>query len=93
MYFSELFEWFRPHEKQLTGATGDRRNVGLADHGTIFLDEIGDLRMDHRKKLGASGQIILSSWATTATTVSHRVRLIATQKGVSEMVSRDLYSG
>ena len=42
MYFSELFEWFRPHEKQLTGATGDRRNVGLADHGTIFLDEIGD---------------------------------------------------
>src|SRR6185312_3865168 len=49
LFESELFG----HVKgSFTGATSDRRGYfGLADHGTIFLDEIGDLRMDHQSKL------------------------------------------
>jgi transcriptional regulator with GAF, ATPase, and Fis domain len=35
-----------------TGATGDRKGYfELADQGTIFLDEIGDLRLEHQGKL------------------------------------------
>jgi CHASE2 domain-containing sensor protein len=49
LFESELFG----HSKgSFTGATADRRGYfELANHGTIFLDEIGDLRLDHQSKL------------------------------------------
>ena len=81
-----------------TGATGDRRGYfGLADHGTIFLDEIGDLRMDHQSKLlrVLQDKSFYRVGATTPTTVD--VRIVAAtnrdlQKGVSEGWFReDLY--
>src|SRR5882762_10153956 len=49
LFESELFG----HTKgSFTGATADRKGYfELANHGTIFLDEIGDLRLDHQSKL------------------------------------------
>ena len=49
LFESELFG----HVKgSFTGATADRRGFfELANRGTIFLDEIGDLRLDHQSKL------------------------------------------
>jgi transcriptional regulator with PAS, ATPase and Fis domain len=49
LFESELFG----HVKgSFTGATGDRKGYfELAHHGTIFLDEIGDLRLEHQSKL------------------------------------------
>ena len=49
LFESELFG----HVKgSFTGAAADRRGYfELANHGTIFLDEIGDLRLDHQSKL------------------------------------------
>jgi transcriptional regulator with PAS, ATPase and Fis domain len=49
LFESELFG----HVKgSFTGATRDRRGYfELAHQGTIFLDEIGDLRLDHQSKL------------------------------------------
>jgi len=49
LFESELFGHTRG---SFTGATADRRGYfELANHGTIFLDEIGDLRLDHQSKL------------------------------------------
>jgi Nif-specific regulatory protein len=49
LFESELFG----HVKgAFTGAAGERRGFfELADRGTIFLDEIGELRIDHQSKL------------------------------------------
>jgi DNA-binding NtrC family response regulator len=50
----ELFEsaLFGHMRGSFTGATGDRKGYfELADKGTIFLDEIGDLRAEHQGKL------------------------------------------
>ena len=95
LFESELFG----HVKgSFTGATGERRGYfGLADHGTIFLDEIGDLRMDHQSKLlrVLQDKSFYRVGATTPTTVD--VRIVAAtnrdlQKGVSEGWFReDLY--
>ena len=95
LFESELFG----HVKgSFTGATGDRRGYfGLADRGTIFLDEIGDLRMDHQSKLlrVLQDKSFYRVGATTPTTVD--VRIVAAtnrdlQKGVSEGWFReDLY--
>ncbi len=95
LFESELFG----HTKgSFTGATGDRRGYfGLADHGTIFLDEIGDLRMDHQSKLlrVLQDKSFYRVGATTPTTVD--VRIVAAtnrdlQRGVSEGWFReDLY--
>jgi transcriptional regulator with PAS, ATPase and Fis domain/CHASE2 domain-containing sensor protein len=95
LFESELFG----HVKgSFTGATGDRRGYfGLADHGTIFLDEIGDLRMDHQSKLlrVLQDKSFYRVGATIPTTVD--VRIVAAtnrdlQKGVSEGWFReDLY--
>ncbi len=96
----ELFEseLFGHMKGSFTGATGDRRGYfGLADHGTIFLDEIGDLRMDHQSKLlrVLQEKSFYRVGATTPTTVD--VRIVAAtnrnlQKGVSEGWFReDLY--
>ena len=96
----ELFEseLFGHMKGSFTGATGDRRGYfGLADHGTIFLDEIGDLRMDHQSKLlrVLEDKSFYRVGATTPTTVD--VRIVAAtnrnlQKGVSEGWFReDLY--
>ncbi len=96
----ELFEseLFGHMKGSFTGATADRRGYfGLADHGTIFLDEIGDLRMDHQSKLlrVLQDKSFYRVGATAPTTVD--VRIVAAtnrdlQKGVSEGWFReDLY--
>lgn len=95
LFESELFGHMKG---SFTGATADRRGYfGLADHGTIFLDEIGDLRMDHQSKLlrVLQDKTFYRVGATTQTTVD--VRIVAAtnrdlQKGVSEGWFReDLY--
>src|SRR6185437_2903724 len=95
LFESELFG----HTKgSFTGATSDRRGYfGLADHGTIFLDEIGDHRMDHQSKLlrVLQDKSFYRVGAAIPTTVD--VRIVAAtnrdlQKGVSEGWFReDLY--
>ncbi|BFU95672.1 MAG: putative transmembrane signal transduction receptor and sigma-54 dependent response regulator [Nitrospira sp.] len=95
LFESELFG----HTKgSFTGATVDRRGYfELANHGTIFLDEIGDLRLDHQSKLlrVLQEKSFYRVGATTATTVDVRV-VAATNRdllrGVSEGWFReDLY--
>lgn len=95
LFESELFG----HVKgSFTGATSDRRGYfELANHGTIFLDEIGDLRLDHQSKLlrVLQEKSFYRVGATTPTTVDVRV-IAATnrnlQRGVSEGWFReDLY--
>jgi len=95
LFESELFG----HTKgSFTGATMDRRGYfELAQHGTIFLDEIGDLRSDHQSKLlrVLQEKSFYRVGATTPTTVDVRV-VAATnrdlQRGVSEGWFReDLY--
>lgn len=95
LFESELFG----HTKgSFTGATADRRGYfELANHGTIFLDEIGDLRLDHQSKLlrVLQDKCFYRVGATTPTTVD--VRIVAAtnrdlQRGVSEGWFReDLY--
>jgi transcriptional regulator with PAS, ATPase and Fis domain len=95
LFESELFG----HTKgSFTGATADRRGYfELANHGTIFLDEIGDLRVDHQSKLlrVLQERSFYRVGATTPTTVD--VRIVAAtnrdlQRGVSEGWFReDLY--
>jgi len=95
LFESELFG----HTKgSFTGATAERRGYfELAHHGTIFLDEIGDLRLDHQSKLlrVLQEKSFYRVGATIATTVDVRV-VAATnrdlQRGVSEGWFReDLY--
>ena len=95
LFESELFG----HVKGgFTGATADRRGYfELANHGTIFLDEIGDLRLDHQSKLlrVLQEKSFYRVGATLPTTVDVRV-VAATnrdlQRGVSEGWFReDLY--
>jgi transcriptional regulator with PAS, ATPase and Fis domain len=95
LFESELFGHTRG---SFTGATGDRRGYfELANHGTIFLDEIGDLRLDHQSKLLRILQerSFYRVGATVPTTVD--VRIVAAtnrdlQRGVSEGWFReDLY--
>ena len=95
LFESELFG----HTKgSFTGATSDRRGYfELANHGTIFLDEIGDLRLDHQSKLlrVLQEKSFYRVGATSPTTVDVRV-VAATnrdlQRGVSEGWFReDLY--
>lgn len=95
LFESELFG----HTKgSFTGATADRRGYfELANHGTIFLDEIGDLRVDHQSKLlrVLQERSFYRVGATIPTTVD--VRIVAAtnrdlQRGVSEGWFReDLY--
>ncbi len=95
LFESELFG----HTKgSFTGATADRRGYfELAHHGTIFLDEIGDLRLDHQSKLlrVLQEKSFYRVGATMPTTVD--VRIVAAtnrdlQRGVSEGWFReDLY--
>lgn len=95
LFESELFG----HTKgSFTGATVDRRGYfELANHGTIFLDEIGDLRLDHQSKLlrVLQEKSFYRVGATMPTTVD--VRIVAAtnrdlQRGVSEGWFReDLY--
>ncbi|HLZ34614.1 MAG TPA: sigma 54-interacting transcriptional regulator [Nitrospira sp.] len=95
LFESELFG----HTKgSFTGATVDRRGYfELAGQGTIFLDEIGDLRLDHQSKLlrVLQEKSFYRVGATTPTTVD--VRIVAAtnrdlQRGVSEGWFReDLY--
>ncbi len=97
---AELFEseLFGHTKGSFTGATTDRRGYfELANHGTIFLDEIGDLRLDHQSKLlrVLQERSFYRVGATTPTTVD--VRIVAAtnrdlQRGVSEGWFReDLY--
>ncbi len=96
----ELFEseLFGHMKGSFTGATVDRRGYfELANHGTIFLDEIGDLRLDHQSKLlrVLQERSFYRVGATIPTTVD--VRIVAAtnrdlQRGVSEGWFReDLY--
>jgi len=95
LFESELFGHIRG---SFTGATADRRGYfELANHGTIFLDEIGDLRLDHQSKLlrVLQEKSFYRVGATTPTAVD--VRIVAAtnrdlQRGVSEGWFReDLY--
>lgn len=95
LFESELFGHTRG---SFTGATTDRRGYfELANHGTIFLDEIGDLRLDHQSKLlrVLQEKSFYRVGATIPTTVD--VRIVAAtnrdlQRGVSEGWFReDLY--
>ncbi len=96
----ELFEseLFGHMKGSFTGATVDRRGYfELANQGTIFLDEIGDLRLDHQSKLlrVLQERSFYRVGATVPTTVDVRV-VAATnrdlQRGVSEGWFReDLY--
>ena len=95
LFESELFG----HTKgSFTGATADRKGYfELANHGAIFLDEIGDLRLDHQSKLlrVLQEKSFYRVGATIPTTVD--VRIVAAtnrdlQRGVSEGWFReDLY--
>ena len=96
----ELFEseLFGHMKGSFTGAMSDRRGYfELANRGTIFLDEIGDLRLDHQSKLlrVLQERSFYRVGATTPTTVD--VRIVAAtnrdlQRGVSEGWFReDLY--
>ena len=96
----ELFEseLFGHMKGSFTGAQTDRRGYfELANHGTIFLDEIGDLRPDHQSKLlrVLQERSFYRVGATVPTTVD--VRIVAAtnrdlQRGVSEGWFReDLY--
>lgn len=95
LFESELFGHVRG---SFTGALNDRRGFfELAHQGTIFLDEIGDLRLDHQSKLlrVLQGGTFYRVGATAETAVDVRV-LAATnkdlQRGVSEGWFReDLY--
>src|SRR6478672_4217519 len=95
LFESELFGHIKG---SFTGATVDRRGYfELANHGTIFLDEIGDLRLDHQSKLlrVLQEKSFYRVGATAPTTVD--VRIVAAtnrdlQRGVSEGWFReDLY--
>jgi transcriptional regulator with PAS, ATPase and Fis domain len=96
----ELFEseLFGHMKGSFTGASRDRRGYfELANYGTIFLDEIGDLRLDHQSKLlrVLQEKSFYRVGATVPTTVDVRV-VAATnrdlQRGVSEGWFReDLY--
>src|SRR5262245_6056629 len=95
LFESELFGHTRG---SFTGATADRRGYfELANHGTIFLDEIGDMRLDHQSKLlrVLQEKSFYRVGATVPTTVD--VRIVAAtnrnlQRGVSEGWFReDLY--
>jgi transcriptional regulator with PAS, ATPase and Fis domain len=95
LFESELFG----HVKgSFTGAVKDRRGYfELAHQGTIFLDEIGDLRLDHQSKLlrALQEKSFYRVGATTPTSVDVRV-VAATnrdlQRGVTEGWFReDLY--
>ncbi len=95
LFESELFG----HVKgSFTGASTDRRGYfELANSGTIFLDEIGDLRLDHQSKLlrVLQEKSFYRVGATLPTTVD--VRIVAAtnrdlQRGVSDGWFReDLY--
>src|SRR6266850_1831983 len=95
LFESELFG----HTKgSFTGAMADRKGYfELANHGTIFLDEIGDLRLEHQSKLlrVLQEKSFYRVGATIPTTVD--VRIVAAtnrdlQRGVSEGWFReDLY--
>ena len=95
LFESELFG----HVKgSFTGARADRRGYfELANHGTIFLDEIGDLRLDHQSKLlrVLQDKSFYRVGATAPTVVD--VRIVAAtnrnlERGVSEGWFReDLY--
>ncbi|WHZ23014.1 MAG: sigma-54 dependent DNA-binding response regulator [Nitrospira sp.] len=95
LFESELFGHVRG---SFTGAFTDRKGYfELAHNGTIFLDEIGDLRLDHQSKLlrVLQDRTFYPVGATTPTTVD--VRIVAAthkdlQRGVSEGWFReDLY--
>ena len=95
LFESELFGHVRG---SFTGALTDRKGYfELAHQGTIFLDEIGDLRLDHQSKLlrVVQDRTFYRVGATTPTTVD--VRIVAAtnrdlQRGVSEGWFReDLY--
>jgi DNA-binding NtrC family response regulator/CHASE2 domain-containing sensor protein len=95
LFESELFGHVRG---SFTGALTDRKGYfELAHHGTIFLDEIGDLRLDHQSKLlrVLQDRTFYRVGASSPTTVD--VRFVAAtnkdlQRGVSEGWFReDLY--
>ena len=94
LFESELFGHVRG---SFTGAHSDRKGYfELAHQGTIFLDEIGDLRLDHQKQAARVARSNLYRvGATSPTTVD--VRIVAAtnkdlQRGVSEGWFReDLY--
>jgi len=95
LFESELFGHIKG---SFTGAKADRRGYfELAHRGTIFLDEIGDLRLDHQSKLlrVLQDRSFYRVGATAPTAVD--VRIVAAtnrdlQRGVSEGWFReDLY--
>lgn len=95
LFESELFGHVRG---SFTGAMNDRKGYfEMAHRGTIFLDEIGDLRLDHQAKLlrVLQDKTFYRIGATTPTTVD--VRIVAAtnkdlQRGASEGWFReDLY--
>jgi transcriptional regulator with PAS, ATPase and Fis domain len=95
LFESELFGHIKG---SFTGATADRQGYfELAHRGTIFLDEIGDLRLDHQSKLlrVLQDRSFYRVGATAPTSVD--VRIVAAtnrdlQRGVSEGWFReDLY--
>jgi transcriptional regulator with PAS, ATPase and Fis domain/CHASE2 domain-containing sensor protein len=82
LFESELFGHVRG---SFTGAATDRRGYfELADHGTIFLDEIGDLPLIHQGKLlrVLQDKTFYRVGATSPTTVDVRV-VAATNKDLA----------
>jgi DNA-binding NtrC family response regulator/CHASE2 domain-containing sensor protein len=95
LFESELFGHVRG---SFTGAVGDRRGYfEQAEHGTIFLDEIGELRPDHQSKLlrVLQDRTFHRVGATRPTTVDVRVVAASNrdlERGIAEGWFReDLY--
>jgi transcriptional regulator with PAS, ATPase and Fis domain len=81
-------ELFGIEERTATGVRGRRGKFELADHGTLFLDEVGDLSLTAQAKLlrVLQDMTVERVGGHSAQVVDTRI-LAATNRGLAEMVT------